>query len=103
MLTADLSRACWRKSSYSSDNGNCVEVADWRKASYSAQNGNCVEVADWRKASFSGGNGNCVEAGATGQVIAVRDSQNPDGPSLVFEPSAWRAFAVSLKGAAIPA
>jgi hypothetical protein len=77
--------------------------AHWRKSSYSGNNGNCVEVTDWRKSSFSSQNGNCVEAGTSGQVIAVRDSQNPDGPSLVFEPSAWRAFAVSLKGAAIPA
>ena len=85
MLTADLSRAKWRKSTYSSDNGNCVEVADWRKA------------------SFSGNNGNCVEAGTTDQAIAVRDSQDPNGTSLVFEPSAWCAFAATLKGAAVPA
>ncbi|MFF2149252.1 DUF397 domain-containing protein [Kitasatospora sp. NPDC058190] len=26
--TADVSRAEWRKSSYSTDQGNCVEVAD---------------------------------------------------------------------------
>lgn len=85
MLMPDLSRSQWRKSSYSADNGNCVEVAGWRKS------------------SFSGSNGNCVEAGTTGQAIAVRDSEDPDGPSLVFEPSAWHAFAASLKGAAVPA
>lgn len=27
MTSADLSRAAWRKSSYSGGNGNCVEVA----------------------------------------------------------------------------
>lgn len=34
----------------------------------------------WRKSSFSGGdNGDCVELGNVG---AVRDSKNPDGPRL---------------------
>jgi Domain of unknown function (DUF397) len=77
--------------------------ADWRKSSYSGSNGNCVEVASWRKSSFSAQNGACVEAGTTSLAIAVRDSQDPDGPSLVFEPSAWRAFAASLKGATVAA
>lgn len=41
----------WMKSSYSADTGgNCVEVAhipaSFRKSSYSAQNQDCVEVAD---------------------------------------------------------
>lgn len=97
MTSIDMSRARWRKSSYSGSNGNCVEVATWRKSSYSGNNGNCVEVADWRKASFSAQNGACVEAGTAGQAVAVRDSQDPDGPRLAFGASAWRAFAASLK------
>ena len=32
MTSADLSRAAWRKSSYSGGNGNCVEVAPSRPA-----------------------------------------------------------------------
>lgn len=32
MTDADLSRAAWRKSSYSGGNGNCVEVASSRPA-----------------------------------------------------------------------
>ena len=27
----DISRAPWRKSSYSGNGNNCVEIADWRK------------------------------------------------------------------------
>ena len=40
----DTSRAQWRKSSYSNNGGECVEIADWRKASYSGNGGNCVEA-----------------------------------------------------------
>jgi hypothetical protein len=46
-----LSRAAWRTSSHSGQNGDCVEVAaisdahEWRASSRSGQNGNCVEVA----------------------------------------------------------
>jgi hypothetical protein len=88
--------AAWRKSSYSGSNGNCVEVAAWREASYSAQNGDCIEVAGWRKSSYSSQNGACVEA-ADGAMIAVRDNKDPNGPSLEFDPEAWRTFAARLK------
>lgn len=90
----DLSRARWRKSSHSSGNGACVEVAvAWRKSSYSSGNGQCVEVAEaWRKSSFSGGNGECVEVAEARPMVAVRDSKDPDGPGLAFTPRAWTAF-----------
>ena len=59
--------------------------------------------ARWRESSFSGNNGNCVETGTAGQAIAVRDSQDPEGPSLVFEPLAWHRIAASLKSGDFPA
>ncbi|RZS45206.1 uncharacterized protein DUF397 [Herbihabitans rhizosphaerae] len=63
-MAADVSASlAWRKSSFSADNGNCVEIA-WRKSSFSADNGDCVELAN-----------HCDAAG-------VRDSKNPDGPAL---------------------
>ena len=83
----DVSRADWRKSSYSSANGgNCVEVAalngvTWRKSSYSSANGGaCVEVAR----DLPG-------------VVAVRDSKDPSGPALAFSPDSWRSFADKIK------
>ncbi|PZF99504.1 DUF397 domain-containing protein [Micromonospora deserti] len=50
--------------------------------------------ARWRKSSRSSGNGgNCVEvADNLPGVVGVRDSKDPTGPALVFEPAAWRAF-----------
>lgn len=49
----------------------------WRKSSRSGGNGQCVEV--WRKSSRSGSNGQCVELGNVG---AIRDSKNSDGPLI---------------------
>jgi hypothetical protein len=53
-----------------------------------------VTHAVWRKSSYSSGNGGaCVEvAGNLPDVVAVRDSKNPEGPALVFAPQEWRAF-----------
>jgi hypothetical protein len=50
--------------------------AAWRKSSYSGQAQNCVEVAD-----------------ALRGAVAVRDSKDPGGPTLVLDPGAWRMLA----------
>ena len=81
-ITGQQAAAGWRKSSYSTTNGDCVEV--WRKSSRSTYNGNCVEY-----------NGNCVEVGdghGGCGMVHVRDSKNPSGPSLSFSPDEWAAF-----------
>lgn len=74
MTAPDLTRAAWRKSSYSTNDGNCVEVA-WLKSSYSASEGNCVEVAHLGE-----------------PTTAVRDSKNPTGPALIFPTPTWSRF-----------
>ena len=99
----DLSRAAWRKSSYSGGNGGqCVEAATvWRKSSYSASNGGqCVEAAAmWRKSSYSGGNGGeCVEVAPDPcRLVAVRDSKDPDGPKLLVSPAQWQTFTTNIR------
>ncbi|NBE81803.1 DUF397 domain-containing protein [Micromonospora rubida] len=50
--------------------------------------------ARWRKSTRSGSNGgDCVEvADNLPGVVAVRDSKNPGGPTLIFCPAAWSTF-----------
>ncbi|GAA3726659.1 DUF397 domain-containing protein [Salinactinospora qingdaonensis] len=68
----------FRKSSYSGQDQNCVEVAhfssNFHKSSYSGQGQGCVEVADF-------------PCGA-----AVRDSKRPEHGHLAFPASEWKAF-----------
>ncbi|MEO3853470.1 DUF397 domain-containing protein [Acrocarpospora sp. B8E8] len=52
----------------------------------------------WKKSSWSS-NGNCVEvARLDGGHVAVRDSKDRDGNTLVFTPGEWTAFVQGVKG-----
>lgn len=51
----------------------------------------------WRKSSRSGGGENCVEAARVGDIVALRDSKQPMGPTLAFTRSEWRRFLESVK------
>jgi len=55
--------------------------------------------AQWRKSSYSNGNGGaCVEvARDLPGAVAVRDSKDPEGPELIFEPAQWAAFTSGIK------
>ena len=70
-MSADLSTIRWIKSSYSTNNGECVELA-WIKSSHSTNNGTCVEIAQLP------------------DRVAARDSKNPTGPVLTFPPESFR-------------
>ncbi|MFH8476862.1 DUF397 domain-containing protein [Streptomyces sp. NPDC018000] len=69
---------------------------EWFKSSYSSDEGGaCLEVAyEWRKSSYSGSEGGaCLEIAAHPTAIHIRDSKNPDGPTLTVAPTTWTAFA----------
>jgi hypothetical protein len=55
--------------------------------------------AEWRKSSYSSSNGgNCVEVARNlPGIVAVRDSKDPQGPTLAFTPEDWRAFLDSAR------
>jgi Domain of unknown function (DUF397) len=86
MLALSPSRAAWRRSTYSGQNGSCVEVAvvpAWHASTHSGQNGACVEVAR----NVPG-------------VVAVRDSKDRTGPVLTFTPAQWQAFTAEVRSGA---
>jgi len=55
--------------------------------------------AVWRKSSHSNGSGgDCVEVALTfPEIVAVRDSKNPDGTSFAFSQDEWRAFVAAVR------
>jgi hypothetical protein len=49
--------------------------------------------ARWIKSSYSGPQGNCVEVARLSEdEVAVRNSRDPAGPTLIFTASEWNAF-----------
>jgi Domain of unknown function (DUF397) len=63
-----------------------MEILEWR----------------WRKSSYSGSGGsNCVEVAPNlPEVVAVRDSKDPDGPVLTVSRAEWASFITSLRATA---
>ncbi len=54
--------------------------------------------AIWRKSTRSNNGGNCVEvADNLPGIVGLRDSKNPSGPALTFEPRAWARFVAGVK------
>jgi hypothetical protein len=69
MHASDLSRATWRKSSYSNGTG-----------------GSCVEITMLN-----------ASASSSRQAIAVRDSKDPHGPVLAFTADEWLDLTSRIK------
>lgn len=54
-----------------------------------------TEAPAFRKSSYSHP-GDCVEVARNLPAVRVRDSKNPDGPSLTFSRNAWAAFLADM-------
>jgi Domain of unknown function (DUF397) len=50
----------------------------------------------WRRSS-SCDTGSCVEFAEVGRQVLMRDSKNPTGPVLKFEPPVWHEFLQGVK------
>lgn len=57
-----------------------------------------MNVLSWHRSSSPNGD-NCVEVGALrgGTGVAVRNSREPDGPSLTFTWAEWQSFLAGVK------
>ncbi|MQY16590.1 hypothetical protein SRB5_67910 [Streptomyces sp. RB5] len=52
---------------------------------------------EWTKSSYSAGNGACVEVKSpVTDLVLVRDSKDPEGPTLDFGPQSWAAFVTAV-------
>ena len=59
--------------------------------------------AEWHRSSLSDGTESCVEVATvpgskegSEYVIALRNSDDPDGPTLIFTPAEWDAFVAGV-------
>jgi hypothetical protein len=80
------SRALWRKSSYSNGTGgSCVEVAALSRKD-GRESEDHVELVPFTSRMDD-----------PERLIAVRDSKDPHGPMLAFNPREWAAFTAVIK------
>ncbi|GLZ41230.1 DUF397 domain-containing protein [Actinokineospora sp. NBRC 105648] len=85
MSALDLKTARWRKSSRSTNQANCVEVA------------HIDAPAQWRKSSRSTNTGNCVELAHGSTVAGIRDSKNVSGPVLLLPATALESLLTAVR------
>ncbi len=50
----------------------------------------------WRRSTRCEG-GQCVEVAQSGAAVVVRDSKDPDGPTLAFSLEEWSGFLNGLR------
>ncbi|MEU3166997.1 DUF397 domain-containing protein [Streptosporangium sp. NPDC006930] len=56
-----------------------------------------LSQARWHKSSLSGEGASCVETAFVGNHVAVRDTKNRDGGTLVFPRIQWTTFTQGIK------
>ncbi|MEU9969420.1 DUF397 domain-containing protein [Streptomyces malaysiensis] len=65
-----------------------------------------TESPRWFKSSYSNNGGACIEVAAnlvaSRGVVPVRDSKDPHGPALMFEPTAWSSFVSAIRRGEFP-
>ncbi len=65
-----------------------------------------TEPPRWFKSSYSNNGGQCIEVAAnlvaSRGVVPVRDSKDPHGPALKFEPTAWSSFVSAVRRGEFP-
>ncbi|WP_184079666.1 DUF397 domain-containing protein [Nocardiopsis mwathae] len=80
-------------------------LLDFLKSSYSTGQENCVEVAQipptFRTSSYSSGGDNCVEVADLPTGAAIRDSKHPDLGHLAVGAAEWVAFTRCVRREAI--
>jgi hypothetical protein len=70
-------------------------MVTWRKSSYSANGGDCVEVG-WRASSYSANGGNCVEV-LPGSEVLIRDTKDREGGILTASATTWSELLSRLR------
>ncbi|MFE3221728.1 DUF397 domain-containing protein [Streptomyces antimycoticus] len=65
-----------------------------------------TESPRWFASSYSDNGGQCIEIAAnlvaSRGVVPVRDSKDPHGPALMFEPTAWSSFVSAVRRGEFP-
>ncbi|MEV6868211.1 DUF397 domain-containing protein [Streptosporangium subroseum] len=53
--------------------------------------------ARWRKSSISGSGASCVEVAFVNDAVAVRDTKDREGGTLMFPRDGWETFVDGIK------
>jgi Domain of unknown function (DUF397) len=80
--------------------GSGCTLETWRKTGALGVNMDRVEFdsSEFRKSSFSPpSNGGCVEVASREDVVAIRESKDPDGTVLEFSKRDWDLFVKGVK------
>ncbi|MEU4835747.1 DUF397 domain-containing protein [Streptosporangium sp. NPDC023615] len=56
-----------------------------------------LSSASWRKSSLSADGASCVETAFIGNDVAIRDTKDRDGGTLLFRRDEWTAFVGGIK------